>query len=228
MPDDTMHAPDTIEVSVELKKELVAEGAEFFVSVAGESFFTGTSALKKAREIAQLVADLKNCGIEESDIRLESVTAKTSSGLLGRSSSATYRLRINCPRMELAADVLGAITSQKNTELSHIEWRYEGNDPGSRQRWLDEATTRVHEKARRVAANLGTTLAGVYDYQEQWSDEQRYAIGLAGDDLESADYDSGIRRRKMAGEDLGLAISHRKEITLRIEVEYHVSGYKGQ
>jgi hypothetical protein len=106
-------APDLIHITVNNEREVEADHAYLHVTVRGSSLFTGNAALTKAREVAQLVADLKQVGIEERDIHLQSVHAETSNTGFGKSTSAVYTLRFLCPRLALLGDVIGAITGQK-------------------------------------------------------------------------------------------------------------------
>jgi len=79
---------DCINVSETETQELASDRADLFVTVRGSSFFTGQAALHKAREVAQLVSNLTNFGLAQSDIQLQSVTAETASGVLGKTSAA--------------------------------------------------------------------------------------------------------------------------------------------
>ena len=51
--------------------------------------------------------------------RVEVIHADVSTGILGKSSSATYRLRIRFENLDLLPDALGAITGAKN---AHGSW----------------------------------------------------------------------------------------------------------
>jgi hypothetical protein len=51
--------------------------------------------LTKARDVHQLVDELAQVGIPEDQVFIESVQAMTTSGLLSKSSSARYSLRVS-------------------------------------------------------------------------------------------------------------------------------------
>src|SRR5687768_6317369 len=104
-----MPNPDVIVITAKHEESISAERAVLFVTVQGTSVFTGRAALKKASEVRGLVEALESCGISESDIGLEGVRAQVSSGILGKYSSATYRLRLQCNQLDVLPDVLGAI-----------------------------------------------------------------------------------------------------------------------
>ena len=214
--------PDVIEVSVVHQEEVRADRADLFVVIKGASLITGDAALRKAREVGQLVADLIGHGLEESDIQLQGVYAEAATGMLGRSSSAKYLLKVRCADLNRLADVLGVITSQKNTTLRSIAWGYP-EDEGAWARRIDAVIGSANEKARRIAAGLGVTLLGVHPFREAYADpEEKAPVFLSDEDAQFA-----RRRAGSAGleEALGLEVSHAKEVTLQIEVEYRISGF---
>lgn len=216
--------PDLIKVLVVHREEVRADRADLFVVVKGSSLVTGDAALKKAREVGQLVADLTGHGLPESDIQLEGVYAEAATGMLGRSSSAKYLLKVRCADLNRLADVLGIITAQKNTTLRSLVWGYP-EDAGARERRLDAAIQSANEKARQIASGLGVTLLGVRSFREAYTDPEEKALVFPGDE----DEDTQFKRRRAGGaglgEALGLEVSHTKEVTLLVEVEYRISGF---
>jgi uncharacterized protein YggE len=219
---------DLISVSAEVSEELAASAADLFVSIVGQSFFTGSAALEKTKEVNDLVVALSSAGIAAKDIQLQSVRATTSSGVLRKSSAATYQLRIHCQTLESVGEAIGAITSQKNTDLRPIVWRYPDND-GVHDRLLNLATQRAHERARRIADNLGIRLAGVHRYVEEFADPESMRRNPFVEGATAgvrARIDKTIDRLEDR-EELGMAVSHLKEARLRVEIDYYVSDYFG-
>ncbi len=157
--------PDLLRVVITREDELEASHADLRVTVRGSSLVTGSAALTKAREVAALVSALGGIGVPEGSIRVEDVAVQVESGLLTKSSSATYTLKIRCAKLESLADVLGVITSQKNVQLGHIDWGYPESDD-LRTRALVDCATRATERARRIADALGVKLLGVHRFGE--------------------------------------------------------------
>jgi len=219
-----MEQPDIIKVEVTHEEEVQADHADLFVTIKGTSLVTGEAALTKAREVSQLVTDLTTFGTDAADIHLEGVHAEVTSGILSKTSSAHYSLRIRCQKLEALADVLGVITTQKNTTLSYIKWGYP--DEGDvRDAWLVECIQRANEKARKIAEGLGVRLVGVHTFAESYNDpESAYQPMPAG----AFDEDRMMvkRRQRVTSEDLGMEVSHAKKVTLRIEVQYRVSEFE--
>ncbi|MBV9868252.1 MAG: SIMPL domain-containing protein [Abitibacteriaceae bacterium] len=221
--------PATIQVSVEHSEEIFADRADLFASIRGSSLVTGNAALTKAREVTQLVSDLKQCGIEDKDILLEGVYAEVSSGTLTKSSHATYQLKIHCSQLDNLANVLGAITSQKNTTLRYIQWDYPDTDK-LREQWLVSCIEQANRKASLISQALGVQLMGVYSFRDSYADPEsprgpEYMMPTAGMQATRSKSRSSIG---ITREDLGMEVSHAKTIMLRVEVEYQVSGFKEQ
>src|SRR4026207_952149 len=111
--EDNMESkPDTIKVSAVHREELSATLADLFVTVKGSSVVSGDQALKKAKEVSQLVEALTSFGLSPEAIHLQGVHIETSSGALLKSSSAIYRLRIRCEKLDQLAELLDIVGSQ--------------------------------------------------------------------------------------------------------------------
>lgn len=221
-PEDVVRL-DTITVTADVKEELRASMADLYVNIVGSSFFTGSMALKKTKEVNELVAALAAAGVGEGDVYLESIRAAAASGgVLRKNSSARYRLRVRCATLEVVGEAIGAITAQKNAELDPIVWRYP-NAEGVGDRLLDAATRLAHERAKRIAAHLGISLTGVRNFDAKMSDPERafdpFAHVSRGHTLDKTmDRSAGT---------LDMVVSHVKEVRLRVEVDYYVAGYNG-
>lgn len=218
-----MEEPDLITVSESARAEVPADHADLYVTIRGSSLVTGQEALKKAREVGALVADLASVGVDEKEIALQGVEAEVSTGLLGRSSSARYRLRVRCLRLDTLPDVLGAVTSQKTAALDRIEWGY-GDTTETRDRLTDECVERANRKARRVAGGLKVRLLGVHSYVERLTDSE-YPVSYPRHAMAPQSKGSATRGR-MTAEDLGLEVTHSKTLQVEIDVAYRISGFE--
>lgn len=213
--------PNTLKISEARRHEIPANRADLHVTVEGASLFTGSEALTKAREVAQLVRELTEFGLPQSDIYLQGIFADTSSGLLGKTSLARYKLRLRCANLAQLADLLGIVTGQKNARLALIEWGYPDND-ALKDQWLDECITRANVKAARIAAGLGVRLLGVHTFSEKYQDGEtpnRTTVAPEGALLRA-------RAARVSPEELGLEISHTKTVHVSVEIEYLVSVYE--
>jgi uncharacterized protein YggE len=217
--------PDTIKVSAFQREEIFADQANLFVTVKGSSVVSGDQALKKAREVSQLVEALtrpalsgdEGFGISPDSIQLLGVHIETASGALLKSSSAIYRLRIKLEKLGQLADVLDILGSQKNTTLERIEWKYPEDE--AHQRGLESAIAKGKAKAEKVAAAMGVKLLGVYEFMENTFDEERpvpYPMQAMA-----------MKSRAEVAEEpsLNMDIQHSKIVQVNVEIWYRVSSF---
>jgi uncharacterized protein YggE len=210
--------PDTIQVSASQREELQASHADLFVSVKGSALVSGDAALKKAREVSQLVEALGQAGLPAGAIHLQSVFAESSGGAVLRSSSAIYRLRIRCQELELFAGLLGAITDQKNASLERVEWKYP--EQSALEGALEKAIQKAGAKAQKIAGALGVDLLGVYSFNENILDQETF--------MPHAIFEAQGKSRAMgviSQPNLGLDIQHSKQVEIRVDLEYRISGF---
>ena len=211
--------PDTIKIFTSQREEIQATFADLFVTVKGSSLVSGNAALKKAKEVSQLVDELTHFGLSAEAIHLQSVYAETSSGALLRSSSATYRLRIRCEKLDQFADLLGIVASQKNATFERVDWKYP--DEAAKEQALEKAIQKAEAKARKVAASIGVKLLGIYAFNENVLDQETLAPQRMSA-AQATPRAMGI----VAQPDLGMDIQHSKTVEVRVEIEYRISGFE--
>ena len=211
--------PDTIKVSAVHREEIYANHANLFVIVKGSSVFSGNEAMKKAKEVNQLVEALTNFGLSPDAVQLQGVRIETASGTLLKSSSAIYHLKIHNEKLDQLPGLLDIIASQKNATLERIEWKYP--EESARERGLDAAITQAKSKANKVAAALGVRLLGVYDFIENAYDEERpVPMPMQAMMMKS-------RAAEMAADapSLDMDIQHSKTIHVNLEIWYRISEF---
>ena len=209
--------PDTIKISTSHREEILATHADLFVTVKGSSVFSGSEAMKKAKEVSQLVDELTRFGISPEKIHLQGVRVETSSGALLKSSSAIYRLRVRCDDLGQIPELLDIITSQKNSTLERIDWKYDEEE--ARARGLESALGKAKSKADKIAASLGVKLLGVYDFIENSFDEEAPAMFQPQAMM--------MKSRAIAADEpsLGMDVQHSKNIHVNVEIWYRVSAF---
>lgn len=211
--------PDTIKISASQREEISANRADLSVTVRGSSVVSGDQALKKAKEVNQLVEALTSFGLSPEAVHLQGVHIETASGVLLKSSSATYRLKIKCEKLEQLAELLDIIASQKNATLERIDWKYP--EEAARERGLETALAKAKSKADKVAISLGVKLLGVYDFIENIYDEEMPYQQFA---------ERGAMQMKARGAaapepSLGMDIQHSKTINIGVDIWYRVSAF---
>ena len=210
--------PDTIKVSASHREEITANRADLFVTVKGSSVVSGDQAMKKAREVSQLVEALTSFGLDSEAVHLQGVHIETTSGTLLRSSSAMYRLKIQCDKLDQLAEILDIISSQKNATMERIAWKY--NEDEAREHGLLTALEKAKSKADKVAKSLGVKILGVYDLIESNFDEEMPYPQFAA---------QGMAMRSVAKSapepSLGMDIQHRKTVNIGVDIWYRVSAF---
>lgn len=210
------HKPDTIKISTTCKEEIFATHADLHVTVKGSSLISGDEAMKKAKEVNQLVEAVTSFGVKSEAVTLQGVHLETESGVLLKSSSAIYRLKIRCEDLNQFAGLLDVITSQKNGTLERVEWKY--NEDDARNKLLKVAIEKAKTKAEQVAGSLNVKLLGVYDFIENIYDEETPMVRPQAMMMKS--------RAASADEpSLGMDIQHTKTIHVNVEIWYRVSAF---
>jgi len=209
--------PDTIKVSAYNREEILASHADLFVTVRGSSVFSGNEAIKKAREVSQLVDELTRFGISSENIHLQGVHIESSSGALLKSSSAIYRLRIRSEKLDQVAELIDIFASQKNATLERIDWKYP--EESARERGLEAALAKAKVKAEKIAALMGVKLLGVYDFIENTYDQE------APIPFQSQAVMMKSRMAESAEPSLGMEIQHSKTVQVNVEIWYRVSEF---
>ena len=210
--------PDTIQVSADHLEEIHASHADLMVMVKGSSVFSSNEAMKKAKEVSQLVEALTTFGLSPGEIQLEGIFAETSNDTFLKSSSATYHLKSNCKKLEQLADLLAIVTSQRNTTLEYIDWKYD--DDTTHQRILEQAIEKAKIKAQKVSAALGVSLLGIYSFHEDNLSEGEIRV----------EYGRAPQKTRASGAstsmNLGMDIHHNKVIRINVNIEYRVSEFE--
>ena len=212
-----MENPDRIGVNIEVARKVYANSLDIFVEIKGDSFFSGKEAIKKAREVKEMVQALLQAGIDESMIELMGVRMEVSSGMISKSSSALYRLRLHLTNLDSLGDVLGAVTSRKNASVLSLDWQYEAIE-GIHDEMLTEALAKAKKRAALICQELQIENLGVYTLSEQfYNNQESHSSSLSGGTPFVT-----RKSREMTSEDLGLEVSHSKRISLSLQLEYKV------
>lgn len=207
--------PDTIKVSAFHREEIFASHANLYVTVKGSSLVSGNEAMKKAREVSQLVEALTRFGLSPDAIHLQGVRLETSTGTLLKSSSAIYHLKVRTENVDQLPGLLDILAEQKNASLDRIEWKYPEED--AREQALEVAIAKGKSKAEKVAAAMGVQLLGVYEFMENTFDEERPPMPYQAMEM-------SMKTRAVADEpSLDMDVQHSKTIHVNVDIWYRVS-----
>ena len=210
--------PDTIKVTAFHREEIFASHANLYVTVKGSSVIVGDQAMKKAKEVSQLVEALTSYGLRSEAVQLLGVHIETASGALLKSSSAMYRLRVRVEKLDQLPEILDLIASQKNATLERIEWKYP--EEAAQESALEAAIVKGKAKAAKVAGAMGVKLLGVYDFVENTFDEEAQVAFRSQAAM--------VKTRALTASvepSLGMDIQHSKIVQVNVEIWYRVSSF---
>ena len=205
---------DLLTVQTVASEDVPADRADLLLTLKGATFFFGSAALQKAREVRQLVADLAQVGIPADAVEVVSAEVEVGSGL-GKSTAATYQLRVRCTKLETFGDVLGAIAAQKQVQLNYVRWGY-GDAQATKTRLLKTALESAKVKAALMAETLGCGLGAVHRVSETAANQHQQ------EEYDYASQGSSVRSRISKTIDLGMTITHTKQFNVAVEVLYHL------
>jgi len=212
--------PDTIKISATHREEILATYADLLVTVRGSSVVSGDQAMKKAKEVSQLVDELIRFGLKAEDIHLQGVHVENSSGGLLKSSSAAYRLRVRCEKLDQIADLLDIVSSQKNATLERIDWKYP--DEEARARGLEAVIAKAKAKAEaeRLAAAKARAEAR-QKIENNYDEEAPVPFQMQAQAVRAKSFGAAAEQ----GPSLGMDIQHSKVININVDVWYRVSAF---
>ncbi len=208
--------PDRVVLHETVTEEVQASGADLYLTIKGNSFFTGQAAIKKAKEVQQLVAGLIGAGVIEEDISVQSVSLSSEKGMVTKSSSAKYKLRVRCHNLDKLPDVLGAVTASNNIIMDNIDWRYDGLEAKENE-WMMEAIGKSSRRAEKIASGLALKIVGVHEFRMR-------KIGEASPEQFGSDADRewSPRMKMMRTVDLGTPLIQSTERGVATTIEYRV------
>jgi uncharacterized protein YggE len=158
-------SPGLLELTEHAEAEVPASSAELRVVIAGTRLFTGGAAWKEAGEVRRLIEGLRHCGAGEHDVTLANVAVDVSKGVITKSSSATYHLRVACRDLSRMPSYLDAVADLKNARLEGVRWVFAGAE-GKRLECMRRCVEQAKAKAAAIAETLGEPLGGVFRVQD--------------------------------------------------------------
>lgn len=205
---------DSISVDVSERRVVTAVRATAHLTLSGASFVRGGEPHRKAKEIAELASALRALGIAEDAIRVTDVVAHVESGLLTKSSSATYRLTVDVV-MEALPALIGAIGGQRNLKLERLSFDY-AEDPAERDAWAASLARKALARADILAEALGVTVLGVASLEERFDDGEAPAPVIHDSDV------MVVRSAAPTPIEPGVPLIHEKTVTLALRVRFRV------
>lgn len=168
---ETRTEPTTIAVTGEWKVYAVPDIAELSFGVQTGRQASAQAAMEKLqREMNAVVDAVKAKGIEEKDIRTESLWLHPAfdwddGKQIPRGFEANQSLRVKIRDLSKIGEVLSAATAAGANQAGGVSFTID--DPESlRSQAREKAITQAKEKARTLASQLGMTLAKLTSFNE--------------------------------------------------------------
>lgn len=215
-----MEPINTINVSATHTIEVPANRAQLHITIKGTHLVLGNAVLEKAREVNTLVQELLKLGIEKNDITLESIQADITSGLLSKSTSATYALKVLCRNLDNLPEILTIVTGQKNITLNSLEWGYP-EDQSLLLKGLSECTRIAQEKANTIANVLNIKLLGVHKFVDRQISQQEEIQMQSGYTTLGRAKSRAISMQPLKDE-FSCVLNQAKKIDLFVEIIYRI------
>jgi uncharacterized protein YggE len=217
-----MQKPDTLTVTTTHREEVRAHRADIYFSAKGSILVTTDAALKKTKEVAQVLHHLVGIGVKEEHISLRGVQGERNTPIIGSGNTASYLLRVHCPDLEKLPEILGTLTAQRNVVLDQLVWHFP-DDPAAQAGWLAACLTGAREKAQQIATTMGVKLLGVHSLIEKWTepaDEQKRFV------FSSLRPVPAVKPANDRLPELNFPLITTKQVEVRVEVDFRVSAYE--
>ncbi|HSO39821.1 MAG TPA: SIMPL domain-containing protein [Labilithrix sp.] len=206
-----------LQVSEQAQGEVAPSAAVVHVVLIADKLFSGTAALEKAEELRRLAVALQAGGLPEDAIALEGASLDVSTGLFTRSSSVTYRVRVQVADLDRLGDVLDAIAGCKKARLTHLTWAYPAGAP---EVLVRECAVRAARKAEVLASALGVVLDGIHAVRDEVRAEAPIAETMLGGGDTVVPRKS--RASSIADELGGLDLAPKRSALVRVFVDYRI------
>jgi len=208
-----------IEAVDSAKADVSPTSAAIHVTLTDSKFFSGAAAFSKAEELRKLADALEKRGIPKTALSLSGAAVDVSSGVFTKSSSVTYRVRIELEDLDLLGSVLDVISEAKKASLTRLDWVYDDSGAEERQ-LLRTAGERAAAKARVLAESVGGKLGPLHSVREERLPER------AQFEEKERGFAPMMARARASGsiaEELsGLELAPKRQVTVRVAVAYLV------
>lgn len=152
--------PDLLRLEASVSQEVSASHVEVSLQVTSNSAVRSSEASRAIDEIAELLAQLRELGVDPSKAEIRSAVVAEGKGLFGRGSTARFHLVLSEVDPDKLVGVLQVATGLSHTEHLGTTWKFDLED-GLEEELLARAAAKARRRAEAAAAALGTSLAGV-------------------------------------------------------------------
>ncbi len=152
--------PDLLRLEASVSQDVPASHVEVSLQVTSNSAVRSSEASRAIDEIAELLAQLRELGVDPSKAEIQSAVVAEGKGLFGRGSTARFHLVLSRVDPDKLVGVLQVATGLSHTEHLGTTWKFDMGD-GLEEELLARAAAKARRGAEAAAAALGVCLAGV-------------------------------------------------------------------
>lgn len=145
--------------------------ADIVLQVEGQSSLSTSQAMKKAKEVEQLISELERVGVSGSPINVDSVHFESSKGLLGGSSQAVFRIVVVGVASDKVPLCLGVSANRKGVSVEACRWSF-GELHNERLELLRQVASDCRDYADAIAKSLGIVRGLLHSSSLDWKEPE--------------------------------------------------------
>lgn len=210
---------DLLRLEASASQELDATHVEVRLQVTSSSSVRSSEASRAIEEIAELIDQLGELGIEPGQAEIQSATVAEGKGLFGRGSTASFLVVVDRVPPDQLVGVLQVATKLSHTEHLGTDWRF---DIGSEveEQLLGRAAGKARRRAEVAAEALGSVITGVESCAVSLSNEGRL-VEVAPMPMGGA----ALSKRSLTGSvqsAAGIELTQRMRLTATASAAFHL------
>jgi hypothetical protein len=145
--------------------------ADIVLQIEGQSSVSTSQAMKKAKEVEQLIAELDHAGVSDVPINVDSVSFESSKNLLGGSSQAVFRVVVVGVESDKVPLCLGVGANKKGVSIEACRWSF-GKLHDERLQLLRLVASDCRDYADTIAKSLGITRGLLHSSNLDWGEPE--------------------------------------------------------
>lgn len=161
--------PDRISVRASRDMWVYPYSADIVLQVEGQSSISTSQAMKKAKEVEQLIADLDRAGVSDTPINVDSVSFESSKGILGGSSQAVFCVVVVAVEVDKVPLCLGVAANKKGVTVEACRWSF-GKLHDERLELLHQVASDCRDYADTIAKSLGINRGPIHSSNLDWKE----------------------------------------------------------
>lgn len=221
MPESTWPKPGIVTIRTDAEAEVPASHAFLNVHLQSEQGYGGKAPAKQTKEVAALIAALKQAGVEEGDVSILGIHMSVTQGLLSKSSQARYDLKIKIAELDQLPPALITISSAKNATLDKVDWQF-ATERDVKRELLAKCVADAYAKATLVVTGLQQRIIGVEQFDESGQNHGPPPPMMARPAPAPSAPGFAASRASEPEPAMDLVVAHSRRIVVNVAVQFRV------